>query len=61
MKHYLEMGVDVNAEADYGYTAVFICLPHYEILELLISYGADVNHVTGEGFSALMQFRSQHI
>src|SRR6218665_95456 len=54
MKHYLEMGVDVNAEADSGYTAVFICLPHYEILELLISYGADVNHVTGEGFSALM-------
>src|SRR6218665_4029331 len=54
MKHYLEMGVDVNAEADSGYTAVFICLPHYEILELLISYGADVNHVTGEDFSALM-------
>src|SRR6218665_1212723 len=54
IKHYLEMGVDVNAENDYGYIVVFFGLPYYEILELLISYGADVNHVARDGFSALM-------
>ena len=55
MKHYLEMGVDVNAEADSGHTAVFYDFPDYEILELLISYGADINHQTHDGLTALME------
>src|SRR6218665_1322088 len=54
MKHYLELGIDVDAEEENGYTALTYGLPHYEILELLISYGADVNHVSRDGFSALM-------
>ena len=55
IKHYLEMGVDVNEVAVSGCTAVFLGVPHYEILELLISYGADLNHRTYEGFTALME------
>src|SRR6218665_3332577 len=55
MKHYLEMGVDVNAEADSGHTAVFYDFPDYEILELLISYGADINHQTHDGLTALTE------
>jgi len=55
MKHYLELGIDVDEEDGSGYTAIAYSLPHYEILELLISYGADVNHVSRQGFSALME------
>src|SRR6218665_1279395 len=55
IKHYLELGIDVDAEDKNGYTALILSLPHYEILELLISYGADVNHVTCIGYSALME------
>ena len=55
IKHYLELGIDVDAEEENGCTALAYSLPHYEILELLISYGADVNHVSREGFSTLME------
>ena len=55
MKHYLEIGVDVSAEADSWYTAVLSALPDYEILELLISYGADINHRNYGGLTALME------
>jgi len=53
------MGIDVNAENDCGYTALHYSSRHYEILELLISYGADVNHASYSGSTALMNaFRS---
>src|SRR6218665_2391603 len=55
IKHYLELGINVDAEDENGYTALTYGLPHYEILELLISYGADVNHVSCIGYSALME------
>src|SRR6218665_1626174 len=55
IKHYLELGIDVDAEDENGYTALTMSLQHYEMLELLISYGADVNQVTSFGSSALME------
>src|SRR6218665_3935680 len=55
IKHYLEMGVDVNAKNDCGNTALYYSSQNYEILELLISYGADVNHVSDSGYTALMK------
>src|SRR6218665_1498306 len=48
------MGIDVNAENFSGFTALFYCSQHYEILELLISYGADANHVGDSGITALI-------
>src|SRR6218665_3332948 len=47
------MGIDVNAKTG-GFPALFYCSRDYEMLELLISYGADVNHVSGDGITALM-------
>jgi len=48
------MGIDVNAKTGCGYTALLYSTRHYEILELLISYGADVNHARDGGYTALM-------
>jgi len=47
------MGIDVNAKTG-GFPALFYCSRDYKMLELLISYGADVNHVSGDGITALM-------
>src|SRR6218665_1633105 len=48
------MGVDVNAKNDCGNTALHYSSQNYEILELLISYGADVNSASDDGTTALM-------
>src|SRR6218665_2232750 len=55
INHYLEMGIDVNEKNDCGYTALHFSCQNYEILELLISYGADVNSAGDNGTTALMK------
>src|SRR6218665_1099775 len=55
IKHYLEMRIDVNEKNDCGYTALHYSCQNYEILELLISYGADVNSASDNGTTALMK------
>src|SRR6218665_4034425 len=49
------MGVDVNEKNDCGYTAIYYSSQNYEILELLISFGADVNSASDNGTTALMK------
>jgi len=55
MEHYLDMGIDVNVEDKRGYTFVSYCLEQYEVLELLISYGGNVNHADRDGLTILME------
>src|SRR6218665_2448616 len=48
------MGIDVNEKNDCGSTAIHYSSRNYEMLELLISYGADVNSASDSGCTALM-------
>src|SRR6218665_2684486 len=45
----------VNEKNDCGYTALHYSSQNYEILELLISYGADVNSAGDNGTTALIK------
>ncbi|MBE6463306.1 MAG: hypothetical protein E7005_06095 [Alphaproteobacteria bacterium] len=56
IKELIDMGADVKAEDDYGYTALMWASQsgHKEVVELLIKNGADVNHKDNDGDTALM-------
>ena len=56
IKELIDMGADVHAENDYGYTALIMALNygHKEIAEILIKNGANVNAKTSDGWTALM-------
>jgi len=57
VKSLLQEGIDVNTEDVYGETALFYAVGwnHKEVVELLVSAGADVNHrSTRNGSTALM-------
>src|SRR6218665_3511842 len=49
------MGIDVNEKNDSGCTALHYSSQNYEILELLLSYGADVNSADDNGTTALLK------
>ena len=56
IKELIDMGADVYAEDDYGYTALIMAsnYGHKKIAEILIKNGANVNAKTSDGWTALM-------
>ena len=57
IKELIDMGADVKAEDDYGYTALMWASQsgHKEVVEFLIQNGADVNQKDNNGCTALME------
>src|SRR6218665_197004 len=55
IEHYLKTGINVNAVVACGQTALSNCLQNYEIMALLISYGANVKYVDRNGLTILME------
>lgn len=56
LKCLLDLGVDINTNI-YDYTLLMHAVKngdYYDTVELLLEKGADINIVTGAGFSALM-------